>query len=214
MLEQPTSCWRAVCALKQNSPRPGQTSLENRAGLCVEVGFEVLKGKEASNQRGDEKTSGFSRHSFHEPCPRAFKNSADGSSFLSCRLQNLPRSLTRALLPEQDESWLFPSGQHVQGRPERSRGQWATDSRTLPGHSHGCHTTAFLPQQPVALGWGGGNCCLGSAPSYSLNLLLTSQPIFGCCPWSRHCFPTAPFQKELKEMSSVGFFLVCAKTIS
>lgn len=58
-------------------------------------------------------------------------------------------------------------------------------------------------------------CWFGSAPSYSPNPLLTpSQPIFGCFPWSRHCFPTAPFQKELKEMSSVAFFLVCAKTIS
>lgn len=84
---------------------------------------------------------------------------------------------------------------------------------TACSHSH--HTTAFLPQQPVALGWGGGKGCLGSAPSYSLNLLLTSsQPIFGCWPRSRHCFPTAPFQKGLKEMSSVGFSLVCAKTIS
>lgn len=111
--------------------------------------------KETSNHRGDEKTSGFSRHSFHEPCPRAFKNSTDSSSFLSCCLQNLPRSLTRALLPGKGEGWLFPSGQHVQRRPECSRGQWAMDSRTLPGcqqplrRSHGCHTTAFLPQQPV-----------------------------------------------------------------
>lgn len=80
---------------------------------------------------------------------------------------------------------------------------------------HGIPTTAASATPAVAAGRGGGKCWLGSAPSYSLNLLLTSsQPIFGCCPWSRHGFPTTPFQKELKEMSSVVFFLVCAKTIS
>lgn len=73
----------------------------------------------------------------------------------------------------------------------------------------------LVQHKQLAGGWGMGKCWFGSAPSYSLNPLLTpSQPIFGRFPWSRHCFPTAPFQKELKEMSSVAFSLVCAKTIS
>lgn len=128
--------------------------------------------KEASKHGGDEKTSGFSRHSFHEPGPRAFKNSADGSSFLSCCLQTLPRSLTRALPPGQGEGWLFPSGQHVQRRPECSRGQWAMDSRTLPGCQQPLcysHTTVFLPQQPLQHQQGqwdgeGGNAALDLLP--------------------------------------------------
>lgn len=70
----------------------------------------------------------------------------------------------------------------------------------------------FLPEQLVqqkqlAGGLGTGKCWLGSDPSHSPNPLLTpSQPILGCFPQSRHCFPTAPFQKGLKEMSSVAFF--------
>lgn len=42
------------------------------------------------------------------------------SSFLSCCLQNLPRSLTRALLPGQGERWFFASGHHIQRSPERN----------------------------------------------------------------------------------------------
>lgn len=73
----------------------------------------------------------------------------------------------------------------------------------------------LVQQKQLAGGWGMGKCRFGSAPSWSLNPLLTaSHPIFGHFPWSRHCFPTAPFQKELKETSSVAFFLVCAKTVS
>lgn len=70
----------------------------------------------------------------------------------------------------------------------------------------------FLPEQLVqqkqlAGGLGTGKCWLGSDPSHSPNPLLTpSQPILGCFPQSRHCFPTAPFQKRLKETSSVAFF--------
>lgn len=99
---------------------------------------------------------------------------------------------------------------------------WVPDPSVCSWCAHrqrGQVTTGFLPEQPVqhkqlAGGWGMGKCWFGSAPSYSLNPLLTpSPPISGRFPWSRHCFLTAPFQKELKETSSVAFSLVCAKTI-
>lgn len=106
--------------------------------VCVlKLDFRFWKGKatkEVSNHRGDEKTSGFSRHSFHEPCPRAFKNSADGSSFLSCCLQSLPRSLS------------------FQGRVKLAFSIWAARSeqgRVQQGSvSHGQQGTAWLPQLP------------------------------------------------------------------
>lgn len=100
---------------------------------------------------------------------------------------------------------------------------WVPDPSVCSCCAHrqrGQVTTGFLTERPVqnkqlAEGWGMGKCWFGSAPSYSHNPLLTpSPPIFGCFPWSRHCFPTAPFQKELKETSSVAFSLVCAKTVS
>ena len=177
------------------------------------------------------------------------RTAQNSSSSLSHCLQNLPRSLTKALLPGQGEGWLFASGHHIQRRPEPTRASklqtaqncsagygrsastaaaalgkepaWVQDDPSLCSRrahrQRGQVTTGFQPERLVqprqlAGGWGTGKCWFGPAPSYSLNPLLTpSQPIFGRFPWSRHCFPTAPFQKELKEMSSVVFCLVCAK---
>lgn len=178
------------------------------------------------------------------------RTAENGSSFLSCCLQNLPKRLKRPLLPRQGEGWVFASGHHIQRRPEFNResvscGQHSAAVQLTASISYyrGCCTQGrtclgprplylllLCPQAeragdhriPIreasakqAAGRGMGKCWFGSAPSYSLNPLLTpSPPIFGCFPWSRHCFPTAPFQKQLKETSSVAFSLVCAKTAS
>jgi len=86
----------------------------NGADTCAKVatvlssGRENLPAKDASSHRGDEKTSLFSRHSFHEPFPRAFKNLAERLQLPFAGLaKNLPRSPARALLPGGNEGWLF-----------------------------------------------------------------------------------------------------------
>lgn len=217
-------------------------------------GFEVLEGK--SYQLNKWATAEVMKRPacFLGTCSMSHvqelsRNAQNSSSFLSCCLQNLPRSLTRALLPGPGEGWVFASGHHIQRSITVS--QWAMESTVLlfsslqpsvtitfaalreelawvpdPSSCSCCAhrqrgqvSTGFLPEQPVqhkqlAGGWGMGKCWFGFAPSYSLNPLLTPPPISGCFPWSRHCFLTAPFQKELKETSSVAFSLVCAKTIS
>lgn len=108
-------------------------------------GREKLPAKEPSIQRGDEKTRLFSRHWFHEPCPRVFKNCAE-------RLQ-LPFMLfAKTFLEAQQEcsfqgrmkagflhlGTTFREGQSV------TVSQWAADSTTLFGWLHP------LPQLPHA----------------------------------------------------------------
>lgn len=96
-------------------------------------GFEVLEGKSyqpkkrATTEVMKRPVCFLGTHSMSH-VQELSRTAQNGSSFLSCCLQKLPRSLTRALLPGQGEGWLFASGHHIQRRPERnsesvSRGQ-------------------------------------------------------------------------------------------
>lgn len=140
--------------------------------VCVlKLDFRFWKGKatkEVSNHRGDEKTSGFSRHSFHEPCPRAFKNSADGSSFLSCCLQSLPRSLSfqgRVKAGFFHLGSTFRAGQSAAGVSE----PWAAGhclAATAAPAQHSCPSSQCSTRE--AVGWGGGNDALDPLPLTAL----------------------------------------------
>lgn len=55
-------------------------------------------------------------------------------NFLSCCLQNVLRSLTRAILPGQAEGWLFASGQHIERRSEHSS-ESVSDGQHSADHS-------------------------------------------------------------------------------
>lgn len=85
------------------------------------------------------------------------RTAQNSSSFLSCCLQNLPRSLTRALRPGQGEGWVFASGHHIQRRPEHN-------SESV---SHGEHSAAVQLTATISYYHGcrtQGRTCLGTRP--------------------------------------------------
>lgn len=122
-------------------------------------GFEVLEGKSyppkkrATAEVMKRPACFLGTHSMSH-VQELSRTAQNGSSFLLCCLQNLPRSLTRALLPGQREDWLFASGHHIQRRPER-------DSESVSHRRHNAVRLTIAVQPLLRLPHSGKNL-LGS----------------------------------------------------